>query len=73
MSNDILKRCLILRDMYYIESIRADVQEVMTLKKNSSLKDKLLMKNYDQIKIMGEILEIIKKDLDSLNDHHLRN
>ena len=56
MSDDIIKRCLILNEMYYIENIRADIQEVLTLKKNSILKDKMLIKNYDQIKIVGEIL-----------------
>ena len=56
MSDDIIKRCLILNEMYYIENVRADIQEVLTLKKNSILKDKLLIKNYDQIKIVGEIL-----------------
>ena len=73
MSDGIIKKCLILKDMYHIESIRAEIKEVMDLKKNGQLRNKLLIKNYDQIKIVGEILEIISKDLNSLNDHRERN
>ena len=69
MSDDIIKRCFILKDMYYITSIKTDIEEIEALKKQKKLKDKQLVKNYDQIKIVGEILQIVNLDMNSLKEH----
>ena len=69
MNDDIMRRCFILKDMYYIESIKREIDEVLAAKKDGKLKDKQLIKNFEQIKIVGEILNVIKLDISSLIEY----
>ena len=47
MNDEIIKRCLILREMYYLESIKADIKNILELESKKQLKDKKLQKNFD--------------------------